>query len=234
MFSKFAVVIPFILGLVLQVSAHAIISPALGVTGTPVRNDVQRPTTQAPCGNVNIAQAIGTTTPINAAADGTFTTNVTNFNGGQDGSRQVTAKVDASATGTGTSFVPATVTKNGDLAPTDVGSQEIDVQLPAGTQCTGGTNKNLCLVSFTTAGNFGNCVLVQQGDTTTGAAGISSVAASPAITASATANGTTTTAGKKHHHHHKKPEASAAPTVAARAWGSRMARIFVEEVDEMM
>ena len=36
------------------------------------------------------------------------------------------------------------------------------MQLPAGTTCTGGASKNLCLVSFTTAGGFGNCVVVQQ------------------------------------------------------------------------
>ena len=80
MFTKFLVVIPVILSIALQVSAHAIIQPPLGVKGTPTRNNVQRPSKQAPCGNVNIAQTIGTTTPIVAAGDGTFTATVTNFN----------------------------------------------------------------------------------------------------------------------------------------------------------
>lgn len=121
-----------VFGLVLQTQAHAAISPALGVAGTPTRNDVQRPSTAQPCGNVNIAQTIGSTTPIVANADGSFTATITNFNAyvygyticlksvklnvtcsGQDGSRQVTAQVDDTATGK--SFVAAQVTKNGDL-----------------------------------------------------------------------------------------------------------------------
>ena len=71
----------FVLGLTLHVQAHAIISPALGVKGAPTRNDVQRPSQQKPCGNVNIAETIGTTQPIIAQAQGTFVANVTNFNG---------------------------------------------------------------------------------------------------------------------------------------------------------
>ncbi len=47
-------------------------------------------------------------------------------------------------------------------APTDVATQQVTVQLPAGTACTGGTAGNLCLVSFKTAGGFGNCVVVQK------------------------------------------------------------------------
>lgn len=33
--------------------------------------------------------------------------------------------------------------------------------LPKGLTCTGGATKNKCLVSFTTAGGFGNCAVVQ-------------------------------------------------------------------------
>ena len=80
MFAKILLVVPVVFSIALQASAHAIIQPPLGVKGTPTRNDVQRPSKQAPCGNVNIAQTIGTTTPIVAAADGTFTATVTNFN----------------------------------------------------------------------------------------------------------------------------------------------------------
>lgn len=43
MFSKVTVVLAIAATLVAQAQGHAIISPALGVTGTPVRNDVQKP-----------------------------------------------------------------------------------------------------------------------------------------------------------------------------------------------
>ncbi|THH13355.1 hypothetical protein EW146_g6853 [Bondarzewia mesenterica] len=144
-----------------QVHAHAAIAPALGVSGTPVRNDAQRPSTASPCGNVNIASTIDSSTAVPAAADGTFAATITNFNAGQDGSRQVTAQVDA--TGTGKTFAAAEVLTNGDLAPTSTGSQQLSVQLPSGAKCTGGKAGNLCLASFTTAGGFGNCVVVSQG-----------------------------------------------------------------------
>jgi hypothetical protein len=35
--------------------------------------------------------------------------------------------------------------------------------MPAGTKCTGGKGKNLCLLSLTTDGGFGNCVVASQG-----------------------------------------------------------------------
>lgn len=62
-------------------NAHAIITPALGVNGSATRNDVQRPTTQSPCGNVNIATELPLSTPIIALANGSFIANITNFNG---------------------------------------------------------------------------------------------------------------------------------------------------------
>jgi hypothetical protein len=63
-----------------EVSAHAAINPALGVKGTAVRNDVQRPSAQKPCGNAALT-AIDTSTAVKAAADGSFTVDITNFNG---------------------------------------------------------------------------------------------------------------------------------------------------------
>ena len=70
-----------VLGLTLQVSAHAIINPALGVTGTARRNDVKRPSTASPCGNgVNVAQQLAASTAVTMNGN-TFTTTVTNFNG---------------------------------------------------------------------------------------------------------------------------------------------------------
>ncbi|KAH9889034.1 hypothetical protein C8Q73DRAFT_612976, partial [Cubamyces lactineus] len=148
------------LGLSLQAHAHAAIAPALGVKGTPVRNDVQRPSKNSECGNVNIVQNIDTSTAVQAAANGTFAATITNFNGGVDGSRQVTALIDP--TGTGKSFVTADVLQNGDKNPSGTGSQQLVIQLPAGTKCSGGASKDKCLASFTTAGGFGNCVVVQQ------------------------------------------------------------------------
>ena len=61
--------------------SHAIITPALGVNGTAARSDVQRPSTKAPCGNVDITQELPLSTPISVFANGTFFANVTNFNG---------------------------------------------------------------------------------------------------------------------------------------------------------
>ncbi|KAI0793627.1 hypothetical protein C8Q74DRAFT_1194046, partial [Fomes fomentarius] len=144
----------------LQVHAHAAIAPALGVQGTPVRNNAQRPSNARPCGNTNIAQTIDSSTAVTAAANGQFQATITNFNAGVDGSTQVTAKVDA--TGTGQSFVNAQVVKNGERAPSSTGSVQLTVQLPAGTTCSGGASGSKCLVSFVTAGGFGNCVVVDQ------------------------------------------------------------------------
>jgi len=152
--------------LVLSVSlpafGHAVINPVIGITGAAVRGDVQRPSTASPCGTVNIATALKTSTSITATGDA-FTAIVQNFNAGQDGSTEIkTATVDTTATGK--SFKGAvTFTKNGVLAPTTVGSVQIAGTLPAGTKCTGGADKASCLVSFTTEGGFGNCVLISQG-----------------------------------------------------------------------
>ena len=48
-------------------------------------------------------------------------------------------------------------------APKDDSPQQLTVELPAGTNCAGGTGKDLCLASFTTTAGFGNCVVVSQG-----------------------------------------------------------------------
>ncbi|KAF5310567.1 hypothetical protein D9619_008197 [Psilocybe cf. subviscida] len=166
MFAKFLSSAAVVLALLSQAHAHAAIAPALGVSGTPVRNNVQRPSSANPCGNVNIANTINTSTAVAANSAGQFTTTITNFNGGADGSRKVTAKVDA--TGKGTKFVAAAVTTNGDAAPSNVGSQTIVASLPAGTKCTGGSTGNKCLVQFTTTAGFGNCVVVSQGAAASG------------------------------------------------------------------
>jgi hypothetical protein len=70
------------LALAVQVSAHAAINPALGVSAAKaVRNDVQRPSGNKPCGNTNIAQNIDSSTAVTADASGAFTVSIENFNG---------------------------------------------------------------------------------------------------------------------------------------------------------
>lgn len=65
--------------LALHAHAHAAIAPALGVEGTPVRSDVQRPSTAKPCGNIPVSD-INTSTAVPLAADGSADFTVTNFN----------------------------------------------------------------------------------------------------------------------------------------------------------
>jgi len=163
MFSKSFIAYAFLLGFTTSVNAHAAIDPALGVKGgNATRNDVQRPSTAKPCGNVNIAQTLDSSTTVAANADRTFSPSITDFNAGADGSRSIKT-VQINADGTGKNFVAATMLVNGDANPTSVGTQSLTVQMPAGTKCTGGTSGNLCLASFVTTAGFGNCVAVSQG-----------------------------------------------------------------------
>ncbi|THU91348.1 hypothetical protein K435DRAFT_674230, partial [Dendrothele bispora CBS 962.96] len=149
------------LALTAQVHAGALFAPALGVNGDGAQTDVQTPGDSG-CGNVDVAQTVGSSTPIQAAADGTFKVTVTNFDSGADGSREIqAASLDPSCEGTAFSG-QVTISQNGDAAPTATGSQQIEAKLPDGTQCTGGTAGNLCLVSFKTTAGFGNCVVVSQ------------------------------------------------------------------------
>jgi len=180
------------LALAAQTSAHAIPNPALGVKGTPARSDVQRPSTAKPCGNIDPATTLDTSTATPVAADGSVTLQVQNFNAGADGSTSVAVSVDA--TGKGTSFVAGTVTTNGNPAPKAVESDKVVFTLPAGTKCTGGTAGNLCLVSVKTTAGFGACTVVSQGAAAAGAgtAAAGTAAAGTAATGAGTAatNGT--------------------------------------------
>ncbi|KAH9036218.1 hypothetical protein EDB85DRAFT_2143348 [Lactarius pseudohatsudake] len=143
MVSKSFIAYAFLLCFTTSVNAHALISPALGVKGNGARNDAQRPSTNKPCGKVDITQSIETSTTVALAADGTFSPSITDFNAGGDGSRSIkTVQVDAS--GTGQKFVAAKMIVNGDANPTTAGTQQLRVQLPSGTTCTGGAGKNLC------------------------------------------------------------------------------------------
>lgn len=182
-----------LLALSTHVSAHCAIVPMLGVTGTPARSDVQQPSTAKPCGSVNVASTLDTSTPVQAAADGTFTVNATDFNAGADGSRSVTAKVDPTAAGK-TFSTAVTVSQNGIAAPKTVGTDQITASLPAGTTCSGGTSGNLCLVQFTTTAGFGNCVVVAQGAGTAAAANGTAASNAATTAANGTAATTATTA----------------------------------------
>jgi len=156
-FSKSLVVV--VAAFAAQVLGHATVGQPLGVKGTPIRANAQRPSTAKPCGNAALS-AIGTTTPV-AMTGTTFNVAATNYNLAKDGSLQFTAQVDA--TGLGKSFKAATITKNGDPAPKKIGEvSQLSVSLPAGTKCTGGAGKDSCLVSFKSASGFGNCIVVKQ------------------------------------------------------------------------
>lgn len=63
-----------------QVTAHAAIAPALGVPGTPARNNVERPSANKPCGSQALS-AIDTSKAVVADASGAFQVSITNFNG---------------------------------------------------------------------------------------------------------------------------------------------------------
>ncbi|KAG8709769.1 hypothetical protein FRC09_000477 [Ceratobasidium sp. 395] len=150
-----------------HVLGHAMVTPALGVAGTPKRSDTQRPSTAKPCGNIALSK-IDSSKAITMNGN-SFNADATNFNAKKDGSMQFTAQVDQ--TGTGKNLKPATITKNGDPAPAKVGqTSPLSVQMPAGTKCTGGASKDLCLVSFKSASGFGNCVVVKQAGAGNGAA----------------------------------------------------------------
>ncbi|KAJ6543593.1 hypothetical protein DFH09DRAFT_1390810 [Mycena vulgaris] len=197
-----------VLALAAQSSAHAIPSPALGVKGAPARSDVQRPSTAKPCGTIDPATTLDTSTAVAAAADGSVSLNVVNFNAGADGSTSVSVQVDAS--GKGTAFVAGTVTTNGNPAPKAVETDKVVFTLPAGTKCAGGAAGNLCLVSVKTTAGFGACMVVSQGAasaaggavaaTTAVAAGgavAATTAAPAAVTTAAAATGKGKGAGRK-------------------------------------
>ncbi|KAF7345592.1 hypothetical protein MVEN_01578000 [Mycena venus] len=185
MFSSVLTSATILLALALRASAHAMPSPALGVKGIPVRNDVQRPSNDKPCGNVDIASNIDTSTAVPVESDGTTVMlNVTNYNPGGDGSRSVSVLVDP--TGTGKKFVAAKVTKNGNANPKDNGSDLISLSLPAGTTCTGGKAKNLCLLSVKSTAGFGGCTVVSQLASTNSGSG-----STPAASGSTSAAGAT-------------------------------------------
>jgi len=183
--------------LCLQVTAHATVSPVLGVQGAAVRADVKNPNTANPCGaGVNIASEFDSSTAATADASGSVQLNATCYNGGTDGSLQFKAQVDP--TGTGQHFVTMDITTNGPNSPPGSESVPITVQLPSGTKCTGGSG-NLCLAQFISGAGFGNCVVISQSaasgtgnPTSTTAAGDSTHTNTPTKGNSTTAAATST------------------------------------------
>lgn len=77
---SFVATVALFMSLALHADAHAAIAPAMGVAGTPVRKDVQRPLTAKPCGRVNIAQTFDSSTAVPADSSGVFAATITNFN----------------------------------------------------------------------------------------------------------------------------------------------------------
>jgi len=224
------------LALAAQTSAHAMPSIALGVSGAPTRSDVQRPSTAKPCGTIDPATTLDTSTAIPVAADGSVTMNVQNFNAGADGSTSVSVQIDQ--TGTGNSFVAGTVTTNGNAAPKAVETDKVVFTLPAGTTCTGGTAGNLCLVSVKTTAGFGACTVVSQGAAVAGGAAAANgttvataatngtaVAATSAAVAATTTTAATTGTGKGKKAGKKGAKAAAAKAKAAAAAQAAVAKV---------
>ncbi|KAJ7762065.1 hypothetical protein DFH07DRAFT_883478, partial [Mycena maculata] len=163
MFSMLSTVVIVALSMTASVSAHCGVSPALGVTGTFTKADVQRVVAGSDCGSTNVAATIDSSTAVAADATGAFTVTANSFDPGSDGSSLMTALVDA--TGTGKSFASnVTITQNGNAVQSaSASTQQIKAALPAGTKCAGGAAGNLCVVAFKTSAGFQNCVVVSQG-----------------------------------------------------------------------
>jgi hypothetical protein len=224
MFSKILTSSVLVLALSLRVTSHAIVTPALGVNGTAVRADVQRPSTASPCGAhvTDIATAIDSAMTVPVSANGSFLVTGTSFNGGTDGSLQFTGKVDAS--GTGAHFVSMTINTNGNNSPPGAESTMIVASLPAGTKCTGGKAGNLCLAQFISGAGFGSCVVLSQASADAGTPKTAVKAGTPAVDAENPATPSSTHTGGCHHDA-KRP----ASTVTARA-GSLLARSFLADL----
>jgi len=224
MFKKIWASSLLVLALSLQVTAHAAVSPALGVQGNPTRGDVQRPSAAKPCGNVDIASQISSSTAVTADASGSFNVDGTSFNGGRDGSLQFTAKVDPTGTGENSAFVDMDITTNGDNAPLKAETLPLTAQLPSGIKC----KNNTCLVQFISGSGFGNCVVVKQSD----AASTGDPNRDTADGNSTPSNSTTTSTGAScgANTPSTKRSVGAARVYAGRGSGSHMARLLLAEL----
>ncbi len=80
MLSKSFVACIFLLGLTSSVNADAVITPPLGVQGTPGASDVQQPSDTKPCGNIPISQNFDASQTVQANSNGEFNPSIINFN----------------------------------------------------------------------------------------------------------------------------------------------------------
>lgn len=230
MFKKIWASSLLVLALSLQVTAHAAVSPALGVQGNPTRGDVQRPSAAKPCGNVDIASQISSSTAVTADASGSFNVDGTSFNGGRDGSLQFTAKVDPTGTGENSAFVDMDITTNGNNAPPKAETLPLTAQLPSGIKC----KDNTCLVQFISGSGFGNCVVVKQssaastGDPNRVAADGNSTPSNSTTGGNSTTTSTGASCGANTPS--TKRSVGAARVYAGRGSGSHMARLLLAEL----
>jgi len=179
-----------------SVVGDVITVPALGIAngGVDVTEDDVQPFTgfNTPCGTIDVAKNIDTSTAVPINADNTINVIGHSFAAGADGSTAVTATVDT--TGTGNSFLaPLQIQQNGNAIQAIAGStQPIVAVMPDNTTCTGGAAKDLCLVQFMTAGGFSNCVVAQQGaaNSTAGSASASNSTASASDSSASASNST--------------------------------------------
>ena len=79
MLSKSFIAASILLALTSTVTADSVITPALGVSGTPGARNVQHPSDSAPCGSIPISSNIDSAGTIQADANGKFTPSVMNF-----------------------------------------------------------------------------------------------------------------------------------------------------------
>jgi len=203
-----------------SVVGDVITVPALGIAngGVDVTEDDVQPFTgfNTPCGTIDVAKNIDTSTAVPINADNTINVIGHSFAAGADGSTAVTATVDT--TGTGNSFLaPLQIQQNGNAIQAIAGStQPIVAVMPDNTTCTGGAAKDLCLVQFMTAGGFSNCVVAQQG-AANGTAGSASASNSTASASNSTAAASTGKASKSSSSKSSKGAAVAASGKAVKA-----------------
>jgi len=220
----------------MSVHAHSVIVPNQQIADAAQRSSVTRG------GSCNSAEALKNPIPVN---NGQFVAVGKSFNGGRDGATTLkSAAVDTTAQGK--TFNGGAVTEvSGGAANGGSGTtSKITFKMPANVKCTGGADKQTCLVQMTTAGGFGACLAVTQkgGAATAAAPAAGAKAATPAPAAGnaaakpAAKPATGNAAGKKKGKGNKKAKTAAAKAAAAKAAAAkkqnrRHARDFVVEVD---
>jgi len=214
----------------MSVHGHSVIVPNQQIANAAQRSSVTRG------GACNSAEALKNPIPVN---NGQFVAVGKSFNGGRDGATTLkSAAVDTSAQGK--TFNGGAVTEvSGGAANGGSGTtSQITFKMPANVKCTGGADKQTCLVQMTTAGGFGACLAVtQKGGAAAPAAGAKAAApaaAKPAAGNAAAKPAAGNAAAKKKGGKGKKKAAkakTAAKPAAAKKQNRRHARDFVVEVN---